>query len=287
MPENTIKLIECPRDAMQGIKTFIPTATKAAYINTILKVGFDTVDFGSFVSPKAIPQMRDTAALLDLLELDDTPSKLLAIVANKRGAEDASQFEQIDYLGFPFSVSETFQQRNANSSIEQSLERVEQIQRICQNSGKKMVVYLSMAFGNPYGDQWSGDLVCEWGRRLAHDFGIEILAPSDTIGSSNPENIAEIFETMGRELPKVELGAHLHTTPDSWKEKIDAVLAAGCYRIDGALKGFGGCPMAKDDLTGNMPTENVIAHLDALNKSPELNREALAKALEMSGEIMG
>lgn len=272
---------------MQGIEAFIPTETKAAYINTILKVGFHTVDFGSFVSPKAIPQMRDTAELLNLLELDSTSSKLLAIVANKRGAEDAARFDQIDYLGFPFSVSETFQQRNANTSIEQSLERVEQIQSICQNNGKKLVVYLSMAFGNPYGDRWSGDLVCEWGGRLARDFGIEIMAPSDTIGTSNPENISEIFGTLIRELPSLEFGAHLHTTPDSWREKIEAVLAAGCTRIDGALKGFGGCPMAKDDLTGNMPTENVIDHLDNIDRSPPLNREALAEALEMSGRIMG
>jgi hydroxymethylglutaryl-CoA lyase len=281
-----MKLIECPRDAMQGIHDFIPTLKKAEYINALLKVGFDTIDFGSFVSPKAIPQMRDTADVLKLLELEKSHSKLLAIVANVRGAQDAALFDEISYLGFPFSVSETFQQRNTNSGIEESLHTVEAIQRICKKHGKTLVVYLSMAFGNPYGDKWNSDIVCNWGTRLANDFGVEILAPSDTIGNSSPESISSVFGTMIPELPQVEVGAHLHTTPDTWREKVAAVVNSGCKRMDGALKGFGGCPMAKDELTGNMPTENIIAFLDESGIEINLNREALDKALEMTPSIM-
>lgn len=282
-----IKLIECPRDAMQGIHNFIPTETKAAYINQLLRVGFDTIDFGSFVSPKAIPQMRDTADVLRLLDLSKTPSKLLAIVANRRGAEDAVQFDEIQYLGFPFSVSETFQQRNANSSIEDSLGRVEEIQQLCVAHGKTLVVYLSMAFGNPYGDPWSSEIVCNWGQRLADELGVKILAPSDTIGNSTPESIRDIFSTMIQALPQVEVGAHLHTTPDTWREKVEAVFASGCKRMDGAIKGFGGCPMAKDDLTGNMPTEQVVRYLKEQNIPHGLNETALAEVVIRAGEVMG
>ena len=286
-PLNSIKLIECPRDAMQGLPEFVPTELKAAYINTLLKVGFDTIDFGSFVSPKAIPQMRDTAAVLDQLDLSDTRSELLAIVANARGAEDAVQFDPISYLGFPFSVSETFQRRNTNSGIEDSLHRVEAIQNLCQQHQKKLVVYLSMAFGNPYGDPWSSDVVCKWAERLSSDFGVTILAPSDTIGSSTPDNIQEIFSTLIQELPDIEFGAHLHTTPDSWEEKIQAVLESGCRRIDGALKGFGGCPMAKDELTGNMPIENVVEYLEQNNIETGLDKAALLHALQISTRVFG
>jgi len=282
IPERTVKLIECPRDAMQGISEFIPTKLKAEYINALLRVGFDTIDFGSFVSPKAIPQLRDTAEVLSQLELSGSRSKLLAIVANRRGAEDAVNFDEIDYLGFPFSVSETFQQRNTNSGMEDALKRVEEIQQLCVQHKKKLVVYLSMAFGNPYGDPWSSEVVCQWGARLANDFGVKILAPSDTIGTSSPENILDIFGTMIPELPGVEIGAHLHTTPDSWEEKIAAVIESGCRRIDGALKGFGGCPMAKDDLTGNMPTENVVRFLNDNDIPHGLDEKALAEALNIS-----
>lgn len=256
-----VKLIECPRDAMQGLHDFIPTATKAAYINQLLKVGFDTIDFGSFVSPKAIPQMRDTADVLNQLDLDSTKSKLLAIIANTRGAEDAVKFNEITYLGFPFSISETFQQRNTNSSIKQSLKSVEEIQTLCVNNNKKLVVYISMAFGNPYGDVWNSEIVIEWTKKLA-GLGIEIIALSDTIGVSNPENISYLFKNIVPEFTNVEIGAHLHTTPTTWHEKVDAAYQNGCRRFDGAIKGFGGCPMATDKLTGNMPTENLISYFN-------------------------
>lgn len=256
-----VKLIECPRDAMQGLHDFIPTTTKAAYINQLLKVGFDTIDFGSFVSPKAIPQMRDTADVLNQLDLSSTKSKLLAIIANTRGAEDAVKFNEITYLGFPFSISETFQQRNTNSSIEQSLKSVEEIQTLCVNNNKKLVVYISMAFGNPYGDVWNSEIVIEWTKKLA-GLGIEIIALSDTIGVSNPENISYLFKNIVPEFTNVEIGAHLHTTPTTWHEKVDAAYQNGCRRFDGAIKGFGGCPMATDKLTGNMPTENLISYFN-------------------------
>jgi hydroxymethylglutaryl-CoA lyase len=256
-----VKIIECPRDAMQGLHDFIETDIKANYINQLLKVGFDTIDFGSFVSPKAIPQMRDTADVLNLLDLSKTTSKLLAIVANQRGATDACQFEEIDYLGFPFSISETFQQRNTNSSIEESLTRVADIQNLCMKHNKEMVVYISMAFGNPYGDAWNSDIVIEWTNKLA-EMGIKTIALSDTIGVSNAENISYLFKNIIPEFSNVEIGAHLHTTPTTWQEKVEAAYLNGCRRFDGAIKGFGGCPMAKDDLTGNMPTENMLNYFN-------------------------
>jgi len=256
-----VKLIECPRDAMQGLHDFIPTATKATYINQLLKVGFDTIDFGSFVSPKAIPQLKDTAEVLNQLDLSNTKSKLLSIVANQRGAIDACNFEEINYLGFPFSISETFQQRNTNSSIEESLIRVADIQNLCSKNNKKLVVYISMAFGNPYGDLWNSDIVIEWTKKLA-DLGVEIIALSDTTGVSNPENISYLFSNTIPEFKNIEIGAHLHTTPDTWSEKVTAAYNSGCMRFDGAIKGFGGCPMATDDLTGNMATENLIQYFN-------------------------
>lgn len=276
-----MKLIECPRDAMQGIHDFIPTEQKAAYINSILKAGFDTVDFGSFVSPKAIPQMRDTAQVLELLELENTKSKLLAIIANVRGAQDAVEFEEISYLGFPFSVSETFQQRNANSTIIESLHRVEEIQDLCVRNKKQLVVYISMAFGNPYGDEWNPDVVIGWTTRLAH-MGIKVIALSDTIGVSNPENINGLFSTLIPEFPGIEIGAHLHTTPDTWEEKIQAAYDSGCRRFDSAIKGFGGCPMASDKLTGNMPTENILSFLKKKNIASGIDEVLFEEAMRIA-----
>lgn len=280
-----IKLIECPRDAMQGIKDFIPTELKVKYINQLLKVGFDTIDFGSFVSPKAIPQLKDTAEVLKQLDIENSKSKLLAIVANKRGAEDACQFEEISYLGYPFSVSETFQQRNTNATIEQSLSRVEEIQELALKNNKQLVVYLSMAFGNPYGNKWSPDVVAKWSERLYKDLDVKILAPSDTIGSSNQESISGVFSTLINEFKEVEFGAHLHTTPDTWREKVASAYEAGCRRFDGAIKGFGGCPMAKDELTGNMPTEKMISYFNELILDLGLSDESFDKSLEASNEV--
>lgn len=280
-----LKLIECPRDAMQGLHDFIPTEVKAAYINQLLKTGFDTIDFGSFVSPKAIPQMRDTADVLSQLDLDQTNTKLLAIVANKRGADDATKFEEINYLGFPFSISETFQKRNTNSSIEESFERVEVIQNLCVKNNKKLVVYLSMAFGNPYGDHWDLEVAANWGRRLYNDLGVDIIALGDTIGVSNHQNITKLFTGLMSELPKVEFGAHLHSTPDSVQEKVAAAYEAGCRRFDGAIKGFGGCPMAKDDLTGNMPTEGMLKYFNEQNIGTTIDANEFEKSMKMALDV--
>jgi hydroxymethylglutaryl-CoA lyase len=279
-----IQLVECPRDAMQGLKEFIPTEKKAAYINQLLRVGFHTVDFGSFVSPKAIPQMRDTAEVLANLDLSQTSSKLLAIVANTRGANDAAQFSEIACLGFPFSVSETFQLRNTNATIEESLERVATVQQICENSGKQMVVYISMGFGNPYGDPWNVEIVQRWVDRLLQ-LGIGIFMLSDTIGVATPQSIRYLFGNLLPAYPEVVFGAHFHTNPRTWKEKIEAAYENGCRRFDGAIKGFGGCPMAKDELTGNMPTENMAHYF--LNRKEELGIDAgaFSRAMEMVGEV--
>ena len=279
-----IKLIECPRDAMQGIKQFIPTDLKAQYINQLLKVGFDTLDFGSFVSPKAIPQMRDTADVLNCLDLSFTKSKLLAIVANKRGAVDACQFEEISYLGYPFSISETFQLRNTNATIEESVERVQNIQDICTNSGKSLVVYISMGFGNPYGDEWNVEIVQKWVDQL-YEMDIKILSLSDTIGVSNPENISYLFSNLIPNYPEIIFGAHLHTQPHNWKEKVKAAYDNGCRRFDGAIKGYGGCPMAKDELTGNMATENMVAYFEQIKENLEINHAAFEKSLKLSSEV--
>jgi hydroxymethylglutaryl-CoA lyase len=277
-----MKLIECPRDAMQGVHEFIPTEKKVAYINSILKVGFDTVDFGSFVSPKAIPQMQDTAMVLEQLNLSTTNSKLLAIIANVRGAQDAVEFEEITYLGFPFSISETFQQRNTNSSMAESLYRIEEIQDLCSRNKKKLIVYLSMAFGNPYGDPWNSDIVISWTKKLAQ-MGVKTLALSDTIGVSNPENISYLFSKLIPEFPGIEIGAHLHTTPETWEEKVQAAYTSGCRRFDSAIKGYGGCPMATDKLTGNMPTEKLISYFKKNNITTGLNDTAFAEAMQLAG----
>ncbi len=256
----TVKIVECPRDAMQGIKSyFIPTEAKVKYLNSLLNVGFDTIDFGSFVSPKAIPQMRDTAAVLERLDLSKTTSKLLAIVANVRGANDACQFKEIDYLGYPFSISENFQMRNTHKTISESIEVLKEVLTIAKRNNKEVVVYLSMGFGNPYGDPWSVDIVGEWTNKLAN-MGVKIVSLSDTIGSSKSEDINYLFTNLIKEYPKIEFGAHLHTTPSTWFEKVDAAFKAGCIRFDGAIKGYGGCPMAKDELTGNMPTEKLLSY---------------------------
>ena len=247
---------------MQGIKShFIPTEAKTQYINSLLRVGFDTIDFGSFVSPKAIPQMRDTAAVLSKLDLSKTESKLLAIVANIRGAEDASKFEEIDYLGYPFSISENFQMRNTGKTILESIETLNQILNIAAKTNKEVVAYLSMGFGNPYGDPWNIEIVSNWTEKLSK-MGVTILSLSDTVGSSTPKIIDYLFSSLIPEYPKIEFGAHLHTTPTTWFEKVDAAYKAGCNRFDGAIKGYGGCPMAKDDLTGNMPTEKLITYFN-------------------------
>lgn len=280
-----VKIIECPRDAMQGIKShFIPTAKKALYINSLLNVGFDTIDFGSFVSPKAIPQMRDTEQVLSLLDLSKTESKLLAIVANTRGASDASQFEEIDYLGFPFSISENFQMRNTHKTIQESIETLDEILEISIKTNKEVVAYLSMGFGNPYGDPWNVEIVGNWTDKLAK-MGVKILSLSDTIGSSTPEIIDYLFSNLISQYPSIEFGAHLHTTPDTWFEKVNAAYKAGCMRFDGAIMGFGGCPMAKDELTGNMPTEKLLSYFTAqkaiTNIKPMSFESAYNKALEI------
>lgn len=257
-----VKIIECPRDAMQGIKMFIPTEKKITYIQSLLRVGFDTIDFGSFVSPKAIPQMQDTAEVLAGLDLSQTKSKLLAIVANTKGAETASQYKEIQYLGFPFSISENFQMRNTHKTIAESIVTLQEILEIANKSNKEVVAYLSMGFGNPYGDPWNVEIVGEWTEKLAQ-MGVKILSLSDTVGSSTPEIINYLFSNLIPKYPNIEFGAHLHTTPDKWFEKIDSAYKAGCRRFDGAIKGFGGCPMAKDDLTGNMPTEKMLSYFTA------------------------
>ena len=279
-----IKIIECPRDAMQGLHHFVPTEQKVEYINSLLEVGFDTIDFGSFVSAKAIPQMRDTAEVLSKLNLENAKSKLLAIVANTRGAEDAIQFDEINYLGFPFSISETFQQRNTNSSISESLNRVEEIQNLCVKTGKQLVVYMSMGFGNPYGDPYDEEIVFEWVNQLvAMDIGIISLA--DTVGVATPEQVYDMTSFLIESLPGTEIGVHLHSTPENWKEKLSAAVKAGCKRFDGALKGIGGCPMADDEMVGNMDTELMIPFFKERNLITDLNEEALNKSLVLASKI--
>ncbi|WP_370089717.1 hydroxymethylglutaryl-CoA lyase [Ekhidna sp.] len=281
-----MKIIECPRDAMQGLHDFIPTETKINYINQLLKVGFDTVDFGSFVSPKAIPQMRDTAEVLAGLSLADTPSKLLAIVANLRGASDACQFDEIQYLGYPLSLSETFQQRNTNRSIDDAFNDLSEMQELADDHEKILVVYLSMGFGNPYGDPYEMDYVGEFVDRL-DKIEVQIISLADTIGVSQPDNITTLFETLIPKFPHIEFGAHLHSTPDTIKEKVKAAYEAGCRRMDGAIKGFGGCPMAKDDLTGNMATEVMLEWLDTNRIHAGVNKEEFKKSLEIALSVFG
>jgi len=282
MPEN-IKIIECPRDAMQGWKEFIPTRDKIAYLNLLLKAGFDTLDFGSFVSHKTIPQLKDTAEVLSGLELQDSSTKLLAIVANLRGARDACAFDEITYLGFPFSVSEEFQKRNTNSTIAESLQRVEEIQHEVSKSDKKLVIYISMGFGNPYGEDWSAELVSHWAKRLAQ-MGISTIALSDTIGVSNPENISRLFSHLIPEIPEVEFGAHLHSHRNNWMEKVSAAYASGCRRFDSAMKGVGGCPMANDELVGNLATEDLVSFFSD-KVDLKLNTGYFNKSLAMAAKI--
>lgn len=279
-----VKIIECPRDAMQGIKDQIPTEEKVKYIQSLLGCGFDTIDFGSFVSPKAIPQMVDTAEVLDQLDLSETKSKLLAIVANVRGAVDASKHEAVNYLGFPFSISENFQMRNTHKTIAQSVETLREIFNVADASGKEVVTYISMGFGNPYGDPWNVEIVGEWTERLTK-MGARILSLSDTVGSSSPEVIEYLFSNLIPKYPDIEFGAHLHTTPDKWHEKVNAAYKSGCRRFDGAVQGFGGCPMAKDDLTGNMPTEKVLSYMNTAKADTGVNWLVFEAAYNKASEL--
>ncbi len=279
----SVKIIECPRDAMQGIKQFIPTEEKVQYIQSLLRVGFDTIDFGSFVSPKAIPQMVDTAEVLSQLDLSKTTSKLLAIIANTRGANDACQHQAINYLGYPFSISENFQMRNTHKTIGQSVDILKEILEIAYKANKEVVVYISMGFGNPYGDPWNVDIVGEWTEKLAK-MGVRILSLSDTVGSSNAESIDYLFSNLIPMYSNIEFGAHLHTTPSSWFEKVDAAYKAGCMRFDGAIQGFGGCPMAKDELTGNMPTEKLLSYFTT-NKKNNLDALSFESAYNEASKI--
>lgn len=283
-----VKIIECPRDAMQGIKPWIPTERKITYLQSLLRVGFDTLDFGSFVSPKAIPQMQDTAAVLAGLDFSKTRTKLLAIIANTRGAEMAAMHPEIQYLGFPFSISENFQMRNTHKTIAESMVTLQEILDIAQARQKEVVAYLSMGFGNPYGDPWNVDIVGEWTEKLA-SLGVKILSLSDTIGSSTPEVITYLFSELIPRYPHIEFGAHLHTTPDKWFEKVESAYTSGCLRFDGAIQGFGGCPMAKDDLTGNMPTEKLVSYFTAQKAdtgvSPMSFESAYNEATKLFGEF--
>jgi hydroxymethylglutaryl-CoA lyase len=279
-----VKIIECPRDAMQGMNAFVPTKIKIEYINALLKVGFDTLDCGSFVSEKMIPQMADTKLILPHLELEKSDTKLSVIVGNKRGAEEACEFDEINYVGYPFSISETFQIRNTNCDLEESLLRVDEIMNLCECTGKTFVCYISMAFGNPYGDFYDAALVEHWVDRLLEN-GVNKFSISDTIGIATPEIITNVFSILSEDFPEIGFGAHFHTTPTSWKEKVEAAWNAGCTRFDGAMKGFGGCPMAKDELTGNMPTENLLAYFDERKIEHGLNKEAFIDAMVLANKI--
>lgn len=284
MEENKISLVECPRDAMQGWSHFIPTDKKVAYINSLLRVGFDTIDFGSFVSPKAIPQMADTKEVVKQLDMSGSASQLLAIIANERGAQDAVIYDEISYLGFPFSVSETFQKRNTNAGIAESLERVEEIQNLCVKTNKKLVVYLSMGFGNPYGDEYNEDIVFHWANQLVN-MDIGILSLADTVGLATADQVQRVTGYLVKALPQTTIGVHLHSTSINWKEKVKAALDAGCRRFDGALKGIGGCPMADDELVGNMDTELMIPYFEEQGLLKPLNKEALLRSSRMAAEI--
>ena len=279
-----MKIIECPRDAMQGFSKFIPTDKKINYINELLKVGFDTIDVGSFVSEEKIPQLADTSNVIKSINMNNTNTKLLVIIGNERGANEAVNFDEISYLGFPFSISETFQKRNINSSVKDSLKRLENIQNLCVKSNKKLVTYLSMAFGNPYGDQWSIYIVAHWAEKLLKEFGINILSLSDTIGTSNPNVINWLFTKLINEFPDVEFGAHLHSSASNFNEKIQAAYDAGCRRFDGSILGIGGCPLADDNLVGNIPTEKMIEILEK-SKNLSINKLALNNSLKIASKI--
>lgn len=279
-----IQLTECPRDAMQGLKDFVPTDVKAVYINLLLQVGFDTIDFGSFVSAKAIPQMQDTPEVLKQLDLSKSRSKLLAIIANYRGAEDAAKYQEITYLGFPFSISETFQKRNTNATIAEAFETVKRIQELCGNNNKKFLAYLSMGFGNPYGDEWNEEIVAYWAEKLIGE-GIEYISLADTIGIAQPDQIERLYTSLSAKFTKTIFGVHLHSTPDTWREKVEAAYKSGCKRFDTAIKGYGGCPMAKDELTGNIATENAIAYLTSQNVDLGLDTNKLNEAMAYANRI--
>ena len=279
-----VKLIECPRDAMQGIKDWIPTHKKVQYIQSLLNCGFDTIDFGSFVSPKAIPQMVDTAEVLSKLDMSSTQTKLLAIVANVRGAKAAVAHPEITYLGYPFSISENFQMRNTHKTIAQSVATLSEILTLAAASNKQVVTYLSMGFGNPYGDPWNLDIVGQWAQKISH-MGVTILSLSDTVGSSTPETISYLFSNLIPKYPNIEFGAHLHTTPSAWHEKVDAAYKAGCRRFDGAIQGFGGCPMAKDELTGNMPTEKMLSYFTTQKATTNIRTMSFESAHNTASDI--
>lgn len=283
-PMQEVKIIECPRDAMQGIRDWIPTQKKVQYIQALLRCGFDTIDFGSFVSPRAIPQMQDTAEVLSKLDLSKTKSKLLAIIANERGAEDAVKHPEIQYLGYPFSISENFQMRNTHKTIEESLVILQEILNLADKNNKEVVAYLSMGFGNPYGDPWNVDIVGEWTEKLA-SMGVKILSLSDTVGSSTADIISYLFSNLIPKYPEIEFGAHLHTTPSAWFEKVDAAYNAGCRRFDGAIQGFGGCPMAKDELTGNMPTERMLSYFTTKKVAYHVNPMSFESAYNEATKI--
>ncbi len=284
MKSSILSIIECPRDAMQGLTDFIPTQSKVRYINQLLKVGYDTIDFGSFVSPKAIPQMADTAEVLSMLDRSQSKTKLLAIVANVRGAETASNFESVDYLGFPFSISDTFQIRNTNSTIAEAFESVKTINDIVLRSNKELVIYISMGFGNPYGDVWNADICFQWVDKIK-DLGVKIIQLSDTVGIANPESISYIFKNLIPAYDSVTFGAHLHTQPHNWQEKVMAAFQFGCRRFDTAIRGYGGCPMAKDSLTGNMPTENLISYTFENRIKTTINIDEFFSAMAIANEI--
>lgn len=272
-----VKIIECPRDAMQGIKDWIPTSVKVQYIQSLIHCGFDTIDFGSFVSPKAIPQMKDTAEVFSRLDLSSAQVKMLAIVANVRGAQEAVKFKEIKYLGYPFSISENFQMRNTHKTIAQSIDILDEILNLAESNNKEVVAYLSMGFGNPYGDPWDVNIVGEWTEKLA-SMGVRILSLSDTVGTSTPKIITYLYSNLIPKFPNIEFGAHLHTTPDKWYEKVDAAYVAGCRRFDGAIQGFGGCPMAKDELTGNMPTEKMLGYFTSGKIETNINPNSFESA---------
>ena len=279
-----IKLVECPRDAMQGWENWIPTEKKIEYLNQLLKVGFDTLDFGSFVSPRAIPQMADTALVYDALNLDNTNTKLLAIIANARGAESAVSFEKIKYLGFPFSISETFQQRNTNSLISEAFKTVDTIQNLCQKSDKQLVVYFSMGFGNPYGDPYNIEIVAEWAEKMSK-LGIKIISLSDTVGIADSQTIKKVFSGLISQYPTIEFGAHFHASNDTWQMKIQSAFEAGCFRFDGAIGGFGGCPMAEDELVGNINTQNMIQYFENQGINLNLKKVAFEESIKISKNI--
>ena len=279
-----LKIIECPRDAMQGIKDFIPTDMKVQYLQSLLRCGFDTHDFGSFVSPKAIPQMVDTAEVLGKIDLSRTSTKLLAIIANLRGAEEAVVHPEINYLGYPFSISENFQMRNTHKTIAESVALLQEILNLADKNNKEVVTYISMGFGNPYGDPWNVEIVGEWTEKLSN-MGVSILSLSDTVGSSDAKTIDYLFSNLIPKYPQIELGAHLHTTPAKWHEKIDAAYKAGCRRFDGAIQGFGGCPMAKDDLTGNMPTEKILSYFTSVKDDSGIRPMSFESAYNEASKI--